>query len=671
MKKRKDSFFGIHLDFHGKPEYGVQGATLKEEDIRQICRTLQPDFIQIDCKGHPGWASYPSKIGNALPEFSQDTLALWRRVTRDEGVALYMHYSGVYDIKYCAEHPEHTAVDAEGNPHRGATRLDCSYVDDLMIPQILELAGDYGVDGMWVDGDCWMANADFSPASLAAFEKETGIDLAGQKPAKRGDPYFDEYREYQRELYRRFVRHYVDAVHEKYPDFQIASNWAFSDHMPEQVCANVDFLSGDLDPNKSFVSARYAARALAQQEGYAWDLMSWNFRTAVGKQAAVVTKHPKQIMQEAAAVIAMGGAYQNYLTQFKDGSPDVVALRNLKPLAEFVRERQPFCFRGTPIRQVALLLSTYDRGKESFRLYSRNGYEKIMGLSTLLCDVGQSLEIVGEHTLAKHRDEYKMIVIPELYHGLEPETVQSLLQYAKNGGKLVLVGKNTCKIFAEAGAPFAVKQWEEFFKAGEKAYDNGGENGHAKNGQERQKSYFFTMDGNYFGAMFAPCEIVAEDGEQIAYLCEDQRSARAPLAATIPFGKGCVAAIGFDMGTQYLTGTQYLHRDLMKQIADNLYVPMVRIESVCGRPEIVALCKDGKIMIQLVNAGGNHADISLATDDYIPPVLDLELSIELPEKPAKLILQPEGRELPFAYRDGRAYVSIPRVDIHSIIEVAE
>ena len=40
-----------------------------------------------------------------------------------------------------------------------------------------------------------------------------------KKPAKRGDPYFAEYREYQRELYRRFVRRYVDAVYEKYPNF--------------------------------------------------------------------------------------------------------------------------------------------------------------------------------------------------------------------------------------------------------------------------------------------------------------------------------------------------------------------------------------------------------------------------------------------------------------------
>ena len=73
---------------------GEIGRTLKEEDIRRVCRELKPDFWQIDCKGHFGWASYPSELGNAMP-CTDDPLVLWRRVTREEGVALYMHYSGL------------------------------------------------------------------------------------------------------------------------------------------------------------------------------------------------------------------------------------------------------------------------------------------------------------------------------------------------------------------------------------------------------------------------------------------------------------------------------------------------------------------------------------------------------------------------------------------------
>ena len=63
IKRRKESFFGIHSDFHAKPQQGlVIGETLEEGDIREICDTLCPDFIQIDCKGHPGWASYPARV---------------------------------------------------------------------------------------------------------------------------------------------------------------------------------------------------------------------------------------------------------------------------------------------------------------------------------------------------------------------------------------------------------------------------------------------------------------------------------------------------------------------------------------------------------------------------------------------------------------------------------
>ena len=53
-EKRKDSFWGLHFDFHANPKDLEQGKMLCEEDIREIRKLLKPDFIQIDSKGHPG-----------------------------------------------------------------------------------------------------------------------------------------------------------------------------------------------------------------------------------------------------------------------------------------------------------------------------------------------------------------------------------------------------------------------------------------------------------------------------------------------------------------------------------------------------------------------------------------------------------------------------------------
>ena len=292
-----------------------------------------------------------------------------------------------------------------------------------------------------------------------------------------------------------------------------------------------------------------------------------------------------------------------------------------------------------------------------------------MGMTALLCDVGQSLEVICEHTLYKHRDEYEMIVVPELYAGLASETVRELLEYAENGGKLVLVGKNTCKIFSEAGASFKVRDLDEFFGQGQKAYDNGGDNGHGGNAQGQYKAYYFTTDMTTFGSVFSPCEIAVETGRTEAFVSEKMDVEKTSLSVTVPHGKGSVSAIGFDIGSQYISGEQYMHRRLVKQICDALYTPMIKIESACGRLEVVALNKDGHLMIQLVNAGGRHSDETCATDDYIPPVIDIKLSVALSDRPDKLILQPDNSEIPFEYRDGRAYFAVERVNIHSIIEV--
>ncbi|MBE6595771.1 MAG: hypothetical protein E7644_08235 [Ruminococcaceae bacterium] len=671
MKTRAESYFGIHCDFHAKPSKNdTIGTNLREEDIREICRTLQPDFIQIDCKGHPGWASYPSEIGNAMPHFVGDPLSLWRKVTREEGVALYMHYSGVYDIKYCNEHPEECTMLPDGTLKEGATRLGGKYVDELMIPQLCELAEKYEIDGLWIDGDCWRAAADFHPETLAAFEKATGIDLGGKLPATPQDDYYYAYAEYHRDLFKKYVNHYVDTLHARFPKLQICSNWAFSDHMPEAVSANVDYLSGDLSPTNSLHSARYAGRALAQQN-YVWDLMSWNFRIAIGDRAACISKHKCQIMQEAATVIALGGAYQNYVMQNNDGSPQMHELRELRELSEFMRERKPFCFRGKPVHQAALLLSTFDRKRETSQLYSRAGYKRVMGMTALLADIGQSFEILSEHNLLEHCADYEMIVVPELFCGLEADMTKALLDYAKAGGKLMLCGKKTCEFFAENGAPFSLKELPEYFLPGEKAYDNGGDTGHKIDAIPKHRCYVFTESDRHYGALFSPTVPVAEDAKVFARVTRDTTMEHDPIAVTLPYGKGTVAVVGFDIGSQYIAGAQYQHRSLVRHIADSLYTPLCRVEKVLGLLEIVCLQKDGKLMLQLLNGNGRHTDPTSATEDFIPPVLDIKLSVALTKAPKKLILQPAGKDLAFTYEDGRATVSVDRVNIHSIIEIVE
>ena len=108
----------------------------------------------------------------------------------------YKGHFGIWDNKYCSEHPGERAandddsveptMEREGLVLVDATRINGRYVDDLLIPQRMELAGKYGCAGVWVGGECWAIRPDFYLDTLKAFQEETGYNLQGQIPANPG-----------------------------------------------------------------------------------------------------------------------------------------------------------------------------------------------------------------------------------------------------------------------------------------------------------------------------------------------------------------------------------------------------------------------------------------------------------------------------------------------------
>ena len=666
-KRRGDCFWGMHSDFHTHPNYNtVIGATLKEEDIRTICENAKPDFIQIDCKGHPGYASYPSAMGNAMPAFAFDTLETWRRITKEHGVLLYMHISGVQDVKYCFEHPDEEVICSDGSRSH-SVRLDKrKYLDDLFIPQVCELATKYGVDGIWIDGDCWCVQCDYRPESLKRFETATGIDLKGSVPTKKGDPHFDDLLAFTRSEYREYLRYYVDALHEKCPDLEICVNWAFSDHMPEPVCANVDFLSGDLDPYQCVYSARYAGRMLAMQNK-PWDLMSWGFRFNIYGTPLVPPKHPVQLMQEAAAVIALGGAYQNNLLQFSDGSPDMDRIMRDIPLAGFMRERRRFCHGGKIIDQAVMLVPSSDRYKEMTRPFTREGREKFLGLTALLCDSGESLGIVNESRLKETIGDYPLVILPELYDGLEPDTLETLRTYVTGGGSLLAVGTKTVKLLSDAGFPFTAEEYKEYPYLPGWAF---GTTGFLKHDfpAGNNPAYLSVGEGADYGVTVGAFKVEAETRTVFAELHNAlQNKSGAPAAIITPYGKGKLGVIGVDLGTQYLACVQYQYRELIRRMTAKLYDPIARVESTDGVCEIVCLKVNGKLTVQIINAGGTHRDLRVSTDGYLPPMTNTVISVRRDVKAVKAVLYPGGTPLETFEQDGRTFIKVPEVEIHSVL----
>src|SRR5690606_32844275 len=193
--------------------------------IDSLLSKAKPDFIQVDSKGQPGVSSYPTSLGNRPDSFTKDILKIWREVTNKHGVPLYVHYSGLWDDRALELNPSWGRLNADGEYDKNVVSIAGPYLQELMIPQLIELATTYGLDGAWIDGDNWRLGPDYSSEITDAFIKETDITSI---PRKTTDPHYFDWAEFNRKLFRNYITDYVNAVHDADPDFKITSNWSFS-----------------------------------------------------------------------------------------------------------------------------------------------------------------------------------------------------------------------------------------------------------------------------------------------------------------------------------------------------------------------------------------------------------------------------------------------------------
>ena len=638
--KRADSFFGLHFDFHAGTDCTEIGKNTTREMIERVIDQVRPDYIQIDCKGHPGLSSYPTKVGNPAPGFVGDPLRLWREVTAEHGVALYMHYSGVWDSEAIRRHPDWAVTNADGTKNKNATSFFGPYADQLLIPQLRELAGDYGVDGAWVDGECWASQPDYGEAALKAFRQATGIETVPRRP---GEPHWYEFLEFNRETFRKYLRYYIGEVKRTHPQMQLCSNWAFTDHMPEPVCAPVDWISGDYSPEDSVNSARLSARYLAHQ-GTPWDLMAWSFATRGPTQNGSRQKSAVQLQREAAVVLALGGGFQFYHTQRRDGSIREENLPVMAEVAKFCRARQAICHHAVPVPQVALLYSTASHYREMNGLFNRD-LSRISGTLKALLESQLSVDVVSEHYLAGHLTDYPLIVVAECDY-LEPAFREALADYVEAGGNLLIVGPVAASLFAsELGVTLEDPQREPRYLAHEGAWCAT---------QDTTQTPILGPGARAFGQL---------------HVAKDVSSASQPAASITRLGKGRIAATYFSFSRGYLADRSPQARAFLNDLARQLFpTPMVDVKGSSNVDVSVNRLKD-KLTVNLVNTSGAHWDRDRPLFDSIAPVGPLQVTIRAQSKPSKVTLEPGAQVIPFEYREKEVHLTVPMLGIHSVIVV--
>ncbi len=640
--KRSEAFLGIHFDLHANMDCKEMGKTLTRKMLREMLEQVKPDYVQCDCKGHPGIASYPTTVGTPAPGFVRDPLKLWREVTAEYGVSLYMHYSGVVDEAALKQHPDWASRQPNGEPWGQATSVFGPYVDALMIPMFKELVDNYGIDGFWVDGECWGIEMDYSDHARKAWKAETGLTTM---PVERGDKHYERFRRFQREGFRKYLAHYVDTLHAYAPEVEIASNWAYTAHMPEPVAVNVDFISGDVTPQNALTECLMDARVLAQQ-GKPWDLMSWSFNGAWG-EAGQSTKSALQLQQEAAVIMACGGGYQAYFKQKRDASFYPWTMKVMAEVAQFCRDRQPYCEGAHSIAEVGLILSSEDYYHHIDKLMRPWGrvYQALRGNLNNLIDNQVCVDVVMDHHIENKAKQYALLVLPE-WRVVSPRFKKRLLDYVKEGGKLLLIGAEPTRRFKKELKIELV-------------------------GKVKKEARYYEVQGRMGGAFTEIQEVRTQQGAKVKdwlYLSDEAKGAKIPATVFSQHGRGQIAAITMNMGERYGSARTSAARDFLQSVVSRLYAKPKVMLSGSHKLALNQMEKNEKHYLHLINTGGEHNG-NCTSFDEMPPLGPIELNVRLKAKPKKVSCQPGNRKVKWQYKAGQVMLQLTRVEFHEIVEI--
>lgn len=642
---RKESFFGFHFDFHATENDKNLGEHFNADLLDTFLLRTRPDYVQIDSKGHPGFSSYPTKIGYSANSFVQDPMRIWRDITTKHNIPLYVHYSGLWDSKAISENIEWARINANGTKDSIKAAYFSDYSDSLLIPQIKEMIDTYGIDGVWVDGDCWSTAPDYSQEVVQGFLKKTEMKKVPREPT---DSLYKEWIDYNRWAYRKYMKHYVDELHQYDSGFQIASNWAYSSVMPEKVEVDVDFLSGDVSPQNGVYSSAFQARCLALQ-GKPWDLMAWGFVPIDFMGGIHSPKSLVQIQQEAAEVMAMGGGFQVYHQQNRDASFRTIDTDAMAELAKFCRERQPYCQNADVIPQIGIWYSLEGWKKDNTGVY---GWSSNMeGLTNILLDGQHSVEILMDHQLTEHLEQYAMILIPE-WDAFDEKLKEKLLTYVDSGGNVLVVGAKS------------VKQFESLLAVTFKGEDT--------------TSQIIIGDkdlGGIAGIKTQWQPVTANSGTKEIGHVYDQRDYRYitehPVATINDYGNGKIAALYIDISTAYNTYRNPVFNNLVDQVLQELVPdPTLRVEG-SSRVHVVLGKNKSNVLVHLINSAGEHFNKKVLAYNELSPTPPLTVHLKVEQEPKSVWLQPMNKELDFSYKENRIEVQVPPVNIHSIIEVVQ
>ena len=636
--------FGVHYDIHAMKHDINLGEMADHESLKKYLEIMKPDWIHCDCKGHAGFASYPTEVGTPSPGIKKDALKVHSEVCHELGIPLGVHYSSIWDQEACAEHPEWAVVNVKGERETWCVCLNSDYFDKLMIPQMLEIIDKYDVDGFWIDGECWAQQVCYCDRCKAGFRVEYGLEA----PTSKDDPSWRAWMTYHRGLLSKTINKYTDAVHKRKPSCLVAANWMLTYGTCVEDTLRTDYITGDLAGSDGLRQAVIEGH-FVPEEKKDWNLMAWSMYSGEGP---ATMKTYESLVQECGYATACGASVMVYDTPARSGELVPWHCELIGKVGEFVKPRAEISRHSKSLPEVAVIHNPTDVfGRYEYALFKTGGDDVGKGISSLLSENHYHYDFMTPSMIKGKMERYKLIIINEEY-AFDQNFLAELSEYLEGGGAALFIGNQVGHSFHN----FLGVKHEGF----------GEEYVNVRVGDE---TVGFSPPYDWVSLVTAkPFK------HQIYERMPDKYISERCIATTNEFGKGKTLGVYVNLSSSHSVNHYLRNIALFKEIVDSMGIDFTLSEvEAPGYVHFILREKDGDMLVNMINTGKVATAVESPKADTvaeIPKVPLMKFRVKVPKEPKRVKYAPTGKGMTYRYKDGYLYVTVKNFEVSESIIIS-
>jgi hypothetical protein len=379
-----------------------------------------------------------------------------------------------------------------------------------------------------------------------------------------------------------------------------------------------------------------------------WNLMDWTFCRPT-EDIPHQMKTVAHLCQESAEVMSCGGGVFLYDQPQRNGWLTAWHQDIFAEVADFCRERQPFCQNTRSVPEAALLFSDSHVWKHNPMPFCMgNGYHGLEGALHILIENQIHTDVLDETRFLERLNQYPLVIIPE-QDPVSDAVLNALPGYVQNGGTAILTGAHLADLCPDLVGVTSLES-------------------------PRQGTWHLPA-GKECASLPGPWHPVkALNAKAYAPIMKDQEIGKDetefPAVTIRDLGKGKIVAIHGDFMRTYFDTHHPRQRNFMKTLLESLAIPFKCVVSASPNVEVSMREKGNSLFVNLVNRAVNPTlTPRLHIVEEIPKTGKVTVRLHLPEKPKTVTLEPNARHVDWSYRDKCLTANIESVDIHDILTV--